>query len=522
MFKSKKTSSLLPLVALAALAVLVIYLSNEIILKYQMVERWGTTWATFYLVTVVGGTAVAVAILFVVLGRMWYETWQRRRRHERRNRNPAELSPSEQRQEVHENLAEVKQLQSDTSLSPELRQQLDPMVREIADKQEFGTLEIVAFGTVSSGKSSLLNTLAGRNVFSTDARGGTTVTRNQIPWPGADRVSLVDTPGLGEVDGEDRQHVAAQAAKNADIVLVVVDGPLRQSEFALIQTLGDMEKRILVCLNKEDWYHTEKKEQLVTQIADQTKKFVQTPDVIAVRSHTTQQTRMRVQSDGSEIQTVVETPPDIEPLADRMMELIRDDGQRILLANLLLQSRGLVEEARGRVKKSLDGQAWQIVDQHMWGAAGAAALSPFPIVDLVAGCAVSTKMVLDLARVYRQSMNQDVAVQLLSELSKHLIGLLGGVTATAAVGSMLKSIPGAGWAVGGILQGLAQAIITRWIGSVFIDYFGNEMQEPEGGWADLARRKWEQMTSMKELKRTVEAARFHLSAGDSGRETRSQ
>jgi uncharacterized protein (DUF697 family) len=205
-----------------------------------------------------------------------------------------------------------------------------------------------------------------------------------------------------------------------------------------------------------------------------------------------------------------------------MMELIRDDGQRILLANLLLQSRGLVEEARGRVKKSLDGQAWQIVDQHMWGAAGAAALSPFPIVDLVAGCAVSTKMVLDLARVYRQSMNQDVAVQLLSELSKHLIGLLGGVTATAAVGSMLKSIPGAGWAVGGILQGLAQAIITRWIGSVFIDYFGNEMQEPEGGWADLARRKWEQMTSMKELKRTVEAARFHLSAGDSGRETRSQ
>ena len=91
-------------------------------------------------------------------------------------------------------------------------------------------LEIVAFGTISSGKSSLLNALAGRDAFQTDPRGGTTQQRLEIPWPGDDRVLLVDTPGLGEVEGAERVAVAAQAARDADLVLLVVDGPLRDSE----------------------------------------------------------------------------------------------------------------------------------------------------------------------------------------------------------------------------------------------------------------------------------------------------
>ena len=78
-----------------------------------------------------------------------------------------------------------------------MRRELEPLIRELEEKREEQTLEIVAFGTVSSGKSSLLNASAGRDVFVTDARGGTTLQRNEIPWPGIDRVLLVDTPGLG-------------------------------------------------------------------------------------------------------------------------------------------------------------------------------------------------------------------------------------------------------------------------------------------------------------------------------------
>ena len=39
-----------------------------------------------------------------------------------------------------------------------------------------------------------------------------------------------------------------------NLVLVVVDGPLREYEHQLLAQLGEMEKRVLVCLNKTDWY----------------------------------------------------------------------------------------------------------------------------------------------------------------------------------------------------------------------------------------------------------------------------
>lgn len=184
------------------------------------------------------------------------------------------------------------------------------------------------------------------------------------------------------------------------------------------------------------------------------------------------------------------------------------------MANLLLQSRGLVEQARQQVKESLDQQAWRIVDKYMWGAASAAALSPFPLVDIAAGCAISTKMVIDLGRVYRQEIDIEAAVSLLAQLGKNLVGMAGVGLATpavaSAVGSMLKTVPGAGTIAGGLLQGAVQALLTRWIGAVFISYFGDEMQRPDEGLSGIARREWQRLTSVSELRKLVQTARQRL------------
>ena len=144
--------------------------------------------------------------------------------------------------EIDENLDQIEQLREGVG-DDQFQKQLAPLIKELEQKREAQQLEIVAFGTISSGKSSVLNLLAGRDVFATDARGGTTVQRNEIPWPGLDSVTLVDTPGIGEIDGADHVAIAADSAKDADLVLVVVDGPLRQSEHDLLNRLGEMEKK---------------------------------------------------------------------------------------------------------------------------------------------------------------------------------------------------------------------------------------------------------------------------------------
>lgn len=503
----------LVLVMMAVIGVLLVYVPPQALAQVDRMFEV-SPWLGYAYITVVsiGAVLFLVATIWIV-AKLYWRMREKAAKRADRSRNPSELTPAEREKEIDENLAAIDELKQGGG-GVELNRQLDPMVRKLADKREAQTIEIVAFGTISSGKSSLLNSLAGRDMFQTDARGGTTTRRSEINWPGRETLLLVDTPGLGEVDGAEHVHVAAQAAKNADMVLLVVDGPLRDSEFALLKTLAEMEKRILVCLNKEDWYAESSRERLIGQIVSQVADFIPAADVLSVRAQPIERTRVRVLAGGDEVTETVEEAADISELAKRMLQVVDRDGKDLLLANLLLQSRGLVEEARQKVKDALDKEAWSIVDKYTWGAGGAAALSPFPLVDLVAGFGISTKMVIDLAGIYKQKVDLEIAVNLLGQLGKNLISILGvsAITpaVTASVGSLLKTVPGAGTIAGGVLQGVVQAVITRWIGAVFIVYFRNEMQLPEGGLAQVARREWEKATSVIELRKLLSEARSHL------------
>ena len=509
MMKIGKTfSGLLLVVVAAALGLLLIYLPSWIISNYESISKFGQFWGTAYLVLVGLGGSMVLASISWVTWKLWGASVMKRKRQARRNLNPSEMSQNQKEKEYDENLEQIDSLRKEGEL------EIDPLLKELEAKRELQTIEIVVFGTISSGKSSVLNLLAGRDVFATDAVGGTTVNRNEIPWPGIDKVILVDTPGIGEIDGEHHMSIAAEAAKDADLVLVVVDGPLRESEHQLLERLGEMEKRVIICLNKSDWFSEEDRTKLIGQINRQTASFVQESDIVAIQAQTGHRVRKLVRADGSTSEESIEIPPNINPLAERMIQVVKKNGKELLMANLLLQSRGLVEKARERVEKTLDDKAYTIVDKYMWGAGGVAAISPFPVVDLLAGSAISTKMILDLAEVYQQQVDLETASKWLSEMGKNLIGVLGAQGATVAVSavvaSLVKTVPFAGTLAGGALQGIVQALITKWIGNVFVEFFRNEMQTPEGGLAGLARRHWEKVTTVAELGKLVRTAREKL------------
>ena len=508
------TNGLFLIVALAAVGLLLVWIPPRLVAQYEQVKQYGPTWTYVYFAVVGLGSAILLGITGTIAWQLWRATRNKAISRQRQAKNPSQLSAEEKRQAVAENLAAVEDLQTDPSVRDEMRRELEALVGKVEEKQSAMALEIVAFGTISSGKSSLLNALAGREVFQTDPRGGTTLRRQEIPWPGDDQVRLVDTPGLGEVEGADRVAAAATAAKDADLVLMVVDGPLRESEHRLLARLGEMEKRVLLCLNKADWYEPGEQSKLLGQLASQVRGIVQPADVLAVRSQPVARTRVRVLAGGGEQEEQVTEPPDIGPLAARMLEVIERDGHELLLANLLLQSRGLVEEARRRVQEALDRRAWEIVDRYTWACGAAAALSPLPLLDLFASSALTVKMVVDLGRVYRQEVDANIAVNILAQLGKNLIAILG-VNAAAplvasAVASLVKSVPVAGSIAGGALQGLVQALVTRWIGAVFIVYYKSEMQMPAEGLANLARREWQRLTSPAELVKFVKAAKEKL------------
>jgi uncharacterized protein len=498
----------------AALGYALVFWAPDLFDRYERIAGRHPALGYAYAVLVGAGALLLAVVSVVIFVRMWKNTAAKNRTLQRRATNPSELSAKERAAELAENLSHSQAIADDEHASQALREQLKAQLQALEAKQSHERLEIVAFGTISSGKSTLLNALAGRDVFSADVIGGTTTARCEIPWPGADSVVLVDTPGLAEIHGEQRATLAATAAQNADLVLLVVDGPLKAYEVELAGVLLEMEKRLLICLNKEDWYDPSQERELIGQIAEQLPR-INSADVVAVRAGVTVRPRVRVLSDGREEVEMVEEPPDVRPLAKRMLAVIKRDGSDLLLANLLLQSRGLVDDAKLQVRKHLDERADQIITRYMWAAGGAAAVNPLPLLDLAGSSAITLKMVLDLARVYRQPLDADVAVSMLSQLSKNLLAMVGATAAApvaaSLIGSMLKTVPGVGTLAGGLVQGVAQALITRWVGNVFVRYLQNEMQPPPGGLVEVARAEWRELTTPESLRRLISLGREHLS-----------
>jgi small GTP-binding protein len=514
MWRPRSLGLLLAIYA-AALGYALVAWMPALVERYDRLVQTHPRWAYAYLGAVLAGAALLGGVSIFLFARMWRNTAAKGRRLAARLRDPSQLSEKDQRRELADNLASSRELAEDEHASQLLRDQLKAQLQSLQEKQTAERLEIVAFGTISSGKSTLLNALAGREAFATDVIGGTTGARCEIPWPGADHVVLVDTPGLAEVRGEARAAASASAAKSADLVLLVVDGPLKSYEKELAEALLAMEKRLLVCLNKEDWYEAAEEKRLAAQIAEQLPRLHRA-DVVAVRAGVASRDRVRVLPDGREERELVEEPPDVRALARRMLEVVRRDGRDLLLANLLLQSRGLVDDAKLQVRKHLDQRADEVITRYMWAAGGAAGVNPFPLLDIAGSSAITLKMVLDLARVYRQPLDADLAVKMLEQLTKNLIAIVGSVAATPAlasiIASLLKTVPGVGTLAGGLVQGLVQALVTRWIGNVFVEYLRNEMQPPPGGLTEVARRQWQELTRPEALRRLIHLGREHLKA----------
>ena len=93
-----------------------------------------------------------------------------------------------------------------------------------------------------------------------------------------------------------------EAARTADLIIYVTDGVLRDFEFDVLRRLASLEKRILVCLNKEDIFSAPDREGLLEQMAAQLQGIVPTQDFVTVRANPRTRTRLHVTSIGEEIE----------------------------------------------------------------------------------------------------------------------------------------------------------------------------------------------------------------------------
>ncbi len=472
--------------------------------QYEAALAHGEEWGYLYLAAVgLGLFLLAGALLWAFLV-VFRNTRKNAKKRKKASASLSSIPEKKKLAEIQKNLNEARKISRQSGKDGDFSRAIEEGSRRIQFRLENTVLEIAAVGTVSSGKSSVLNALAGQDIFDTNVAGGTTRTLRQIDLPGGDRVKLVDTPGLAEAGGKETEELARFGAASADMMLFVIDGPLKDFEFRSISWLRKMEKRVIVCLNKQDWYSEDDQELLVQKLREQLKGIVDSQDIVVVQAAQGMRRVTRIGPDGSETEEIETTPPDITALVERMNKVIQDERKQIVLCSLLLQSRMLKKDTLERIQRIIISRARKIVDSYTWKAALAAAASPAPILDAAAGLGFSLKMILEIAAVFERKIEMADARQLLNQLLKNLYASVGASALAPAVAQVvasgLKAVPAAGTISGGALQGVVQAVVTRWIGTVMIDYFRARKDEERA--ADLqasAMEEWKRITSPSQL-----------------------
>ncbi|HEX7062494.1 MAG TPA: Era-like GTP-binding protein, partial [Woeseiaceae bacterium] len=207
-------------------------------------------------------------------------------------------------------------------------------VRAMLEKLEHGHVHIAVFGRVGTGKSSLLNALIGERKFSVSPLHGETRASRMEPWEvEAGGVFLIDTPGLDEAGGEDRERLAKEVAGRADLVIFVVDGDMTESEREALKALLERGRPLVVALNKADQYAADERDALLASIRRKTAGLVQPTDVIAVAADPRPQSVVEIDAAGAERVTLRPRSPDVERLKLRLWEIFEAEGKTLAAMN---------------------------------------------------------------------------------------------------------------------------------------------------------------------------------------------
>ena len=367
------------------------------------------------------------------------------------------------------------------------RQAILSKSQEIEANLVQGEIQVVVFGTGSAGKTSLVNAVMGKMVGKVNAPMGTTVVGGiyRLQLKGLERkILIIDTPGILEVGvvGTEREQLARKLATEADLLLFVVDNDLRYSEYKPLQTLASIGKRLILVFNKTDLYTYEDQKAILKSLRQRVNDLIPANNVVAIAA-----SPQVVELDNGE---VFQSEADILPLLRLMAEILRAEGENLVADNILLQSLKLGEEVRKLIDLQRFREAEKIVGRFQWISAGVVAVTPLPMVDLLATAAVNAQMVVEIGRIYGCELNMERGKELALSLTKTITSL-GIVKGALQLLTTALQINASTLIVGRAIQGTTTAYLTRIAGKSFIEYFRNDQDWGDGGMVEMVQHQFQ-------------------------------
>jgi GTPase len=350
----------------------------------------------------------------------------------------------------------LKELVTNLDLTPQERQGLEPEIHSLNNllaKLEGQVVQIAVFGMVGRGKSSLLNALVGQPVFETGPTHGVTQEVQRANWSvkqealsgsnwdilkvslhgiGDSVIELIDTPGIDEVNGEARETLARQLAKQADLILFVVAGDMTKVEYEALSELRQASKPMLLVFNKIDQYPEADRHAIYATIRDERVRDLLSPNEIVMAAASPLVARAVRRADGKMTARLSQGAPDVEELKLKILEVLHREGKSLMALNTMLYANDVNERLVQRKVEIREQAANQVVWNGVMTKAVAIALNPLTVIDILSGAIIDVAMILTLSRLYGISMTQQGALSLLQKIA---VGM-GGITASELIASL--------------------------------------------------------------------------------------
>ena len=337
----------------------------------------------------------------------------------------------------------LSHLLSDKRVPEEVRESLRDdfqQVEKMLEKIEQEHIHISVLGRVSVGKSSLLNALIGDEQFSTSPLHGETRKNKFASWHEYEDggVYFIDTPGINEIDGEQRAKMAHDVATRSDIILFVVDGDMTETEYqALIQLVAESRPIVLV-LNKADRYTQAENKALIENLSEKTTGLVAAENIVLATSRSTSKEYILVDEEGNETETTKEFPADVVELKTCLWSIIKDEGKTLAAINASLFAGSLSDQVADKIMLVRKDVAEKLIHAYCISKGVAVALNPIPITDLMAAAVIDVTLVVHLSKLYNLPLTYKEAGELIKTIAAQMLLFVGTILSIDLISSALK------------------------------------------------------------------------------------
>lgn len=338
----------------------------------------------------------------------------------------------------------IRELIEDTHVPSSVRAELSEEFEEISaisSKLRESEIHIAAFGRVGVGKSSLLNALLQKQTFSTSPLHGETRKEDRATWQSHrdGNVVLIDTPGIDELDGKERTQLAQNISRRADVVLMLCEGDLTRSEFGALERLLEMNRTVLLVLNKADRYTASEEELLLQRLRDRCRDLLPGERILSASADPRPDTVIEVDGAGRETERQRRRTPDTAELKSYLWSLIESEGQSLAALNAALFASELDQKIASRIVMARKKVAEKIIRKYCITKGLLVAFNPVPVADLLAAAGTDVALVIHLGEVYGFRLSRREASKLLLTISAQLVALMGAYWGVNLVASALKT-----------------------------------------------------------------------------------